>query len=261
MLKIIFNKRVVTFLSDLSQALPGVKRRTFRIGLAYDGAAFAGFQKQPGIQTVEGTLIEALRPILPSLKGLAVGGRTDRGVHATGQVASFWTLRPLDPGEVAARISAAMPGALEATEVRLVPPSFHAQFSAVGRRYVYQFEGQLDPRRLRRLLQPLLGTRSFTAFARDTPPGTTTVRRLLEADVRAVDVDGRSMLRFDFAATGFLRRQIRVMVATAVREAEAAAPDDALLRMCDAGDRRATAWPAPPEGLTLTRIAYEPRRT
>ncbi|MCC7386937.1 MAG: tRNA pseudouridine synthase A [Deltaproteobacteria bacterium] len=235
-------------------------RFTYRVQLAYRGSAFAGFARQPGQITVEGVVVAALSPLIPELQGVSVGGRTDRGVHAIGQVISFWSRRPLETEAIEAALDRAQPGDLSASDVRLVPRRFHAQHSAQLRRYAYFYEdsGRLDAALLDRLVGALSGRRSFHAFARDTSAGASCVRRLYQAC--AVRIDPRT-IRFDFGAEGFLRRQVRVMVATALREAQHGADDEALLRLAEQGDRRATAAPADPDGLYLTYVGYEPLRT
>lgn len=236
-----------------------MERFTYRVTIAYRGDAFHGFARQPGLETVESTIVAALSALVPALEGLSVGGRTDRGVHATGQVISFWSREILKPADIEHAIDSAKPDALAALDVRWVPRRFHAQHSAQARRYVYFFDdgGSLDATRVQRLLFPLMGRRSFRAFARDTLPGASYERRLFEASARRVFVDGQPRLRFDFAADGFLRRQIRILVATAVREAQQQQDDLALLRLAELGDRSATAPPAEPGGLYLTAISYE----
>lgn len=236
-----------------------MERFTYRVTIAYRGDAFHGFARQPGFDTVESVIVAALSPLVPNLEGLSVGGRTDRGVHATGQVISFWSRVALDPREIEEAIDTAKPGALAALEARWVPRRFHAQHSAQARRYVYFYpdDGTLHETHLNGVLLPLLGRRSFRAFARDTLPGASFERRLLEARARRVLLDGDPHIRFDFAADGFLRRQIRVLVATAIREVTLAAGDFALLRIAESGDRSATAPPAAAGGLYLTAVSYE----
>ncbi len=73
-----------------------MSRTTYRIDLAYDGSDFAGFCRQPGRRSVESVLVQALQPFIPKLSSVACGGRTDRGVHAIGQVISFYCARPLE---------------------------------------------------------------------------------------------------------------------------------------------------------------------
>jgi tRNA pseudouridine38-40 synthase len=238
-----------------------MNRTTYRVELAYDGTAFAGFARQPDAETVESVLRLALRPVVPALSPLSPGGRTDRGVHATGQVVSFFSRERCPLGPIADAIDAARPGALAALDVRIVSNSFHARWSATERAYVYLWpdDGSVDVRRVDRLLAPLVGTRCFSAFARDTPRGKSTVRSLRVATARAMLQDGVPFVRFDLTASGFLRRMVRVLVATAIEAARSGEPDDALLRRAELGDRRLTSIPARPEGLTLTRIAYPPR--
>lgn len=221
--------------------------------LAYDGEQFFGWARQPGgLPTVEDTVRTAIAPLIGKMPALAVAGRTDRGVGATGQVVSFHTREPLEPSKIAWAIDRAAPGAVVTRAVEVVPRWFHAQFSARARRYVYLVDSDAAPGPIDRLLGALVGRRDFGAFARDTPPNKSTVRTLIDARVRS---DGHR-LRFDFAADAFLRRQIRVLTATALAAAAAGAPDDHLVQLAAAGDRRATANPLPPGGLFLTRVIY-----
>lgn len=233
-----------------------MERFTYRVTLAYHGPAFHGFARQPGLQTVESTVVACLEPLVPGLAGLSSGGRTDRGVSATGQVISFWSRVPLDPREIEQAIDQARPGELAALDVRWVPRCFHAQHSAVLRRYVYLLDdgGTFEVARLDRMLSALVGRRSFAAFSRDTPEGRSLERRLVVAGARRTSA---REVRFDFAADGFLRRQVRVLVSTALREAEAGAPDDVLVSIAASEDRAATALPAPAERLFLTRVEYD----
>eukprot|EP00897_Mesotaenium_endlicherianum_P007663 jgi/Mesen1/6925/ME000359S06126 len=126
-------------------------RATWRMKVAYNGAAFDGWQAQPGLFTVQGVLEEALAPFAEGKlaqarrqkgeKGKAqvvVAGRTDKGVHAAAQVCSFYTWeQDTEADDIVEAINAAVPGALRATDVSQVPRSFHPNFSATWRRYVY----------------------------------------------------------------------------------------------------------------------------
>ena len=231
-------------------------RYTYRAVIAYDGAAFRGFACQPGLTTVEGTLRRALGPMFDPLGPISVGGRTDRGVHATGQVISFYGRRAVPTATLAEAIDAVVPEVLTALEVREVSRRFHARYSAAYRRYVYLWPGEVDVVRLQRMLAALCGTRDFTAFARDTPAGRSTVRTLDLATAHAVRHQGEPAVRFDLRARSFLRRQVRVTVATALREAARGAPEDALVQLARTHDRTATEPAADPGGLYLTRVGY-----
>lgn len=230
-------------------------RFNYRVTLAYRGPAFMGFARQPGLETVEGVVLEAVSAVAPDVKGLAVGGRTDRGVHALGQVVSFWSREPRDPRALEEAIDAARPDALAALEVRRVPRPFHAQHSATLRRYAYVLEDGhgIDVGRLDRMLMALVGRRDFGAFARDTPPGQATVRTLFAAGARPIG-DG---IRIELVGDGFLRRQVRVVVGTALRElGREGAEDDVLVQLLEGGDRAAMAVPAAPERLYLVKVGY-----
>ena len=110
-----------------------MKRHTYRAEIAYDGSAFAGFCRQPGLRTVESTLVEALQPFIPELRGVAVGGRTDRGVDAAAQVISFWSRPALELVALHEAIGGVAPGALSLLSLREVPRSFHARPSSRSR--------------------------------------------------------------------------------------------------------------------------------
>jgi tRNA pseudouridine(38-40) synthase len=215
---------------------------------------------QPGRKTVEGCLRDALVPLLPPQQrrlNLRVAGRTDRGVSAHGQVVSFSAMEKIALAAIERSVDAIAPNELAALEVSEMGKSFHAQFSAIARHYTYLLpDEETDVRKVDRLIGALIGKRDFSAFARDTPKGKTTTRTLLRASARRIREEERELIRFDFSGVAFLRRQVRIMVSTAIREARAGAPDDRLVELAESRDRFQTAPPADPAGLTLVRITY-----
>jgi tRNA pseudouridine38-40 synthase len=253
-----------------------VESRRYALRLAYDGARFRGFQRQPGLPTVQEALEGALRPL--GLRGpLAVAARTDAGVHALDQVVSFAARADLDPDQLRRAVNQATPEGLSCLEAWRAAPSFHARASALGRTYVYLVgvpvpEGlrryawslpderafpalaspRLDPDLLRAALAPAVGEHDFRGLAR---PGEQrdTVRTVLRAEVvsaafgplHAIVIEGR----------GFLRAMVRNLVGTAVTAALGLAPPGELERLIAAGARyrgvRAPGW-----GLTLARVRY-----
>lgn len=232
---------------------------TYRMTLAYDGTRFAGYARQPGLETVEGTLRRAIERLGSAPKALAVAGRTDRGVSASGQVVSFRLPQSVPLAELQAVVDAQAPGALACLDARVVPRAFHAAFSAKARRYVYLAPNpdHLRADHVQALLTPLLGRRCFSAFARDTRPGQSTVRTLHEVRVHGARFNEAPVLAIHLLADAFLRKMVRVLVATALREARQPAAPDRLVQLASSADRRATAWPAPPEPLFLTRVLYD----
>ena len=203
---------------------------------------------------MESVLVAAIQPFLSVPARIAAGGRTDKGVHAQGQVVSFHCRRALPLDEVAAAIEAAGKGNIAVLRTRLVPRAFHATFSARARWYRYRVAApDLDVPRLDAMLGALVGRRCFHAFARRTPETQSTVRHLYQA--RAL-YDGGGRVRFELVADRFLRRQVRVMVATALREMRNGATSSALLELSQRGDRAATEPAADADGLYLMSIDY-----
>src|SRR5688572_26261179 len=106
---------------------------TLRLTLEYDGSGFRGWARQPGERTVEGTLREALDAVFPEWSRLAVAGRTDTGVHATGQVASLEVAGGPPVERLSAALSAALPEDVAVVGAEVAPEGFHARFSATAR--------------------------------------------------------------------------------------------------------------------------------
>lgn len=240
-----------------------MKRCTYRLEVAYDGTRFASFAPVPGELSVWTTVRDALISVVPGFSKLAAAGRTDKNVSAVGQIFSFISRDPVELEKIRTAIDEAAPDALAAIDLRRVSDSFHAQFTACARRYTYFHpdDGALDVARLDRMLCALLGRRDFNAYARETPFGKKTEKYLFDARARRIFDPHRetSFIRFDLAGEAFLRRQVRVIVATALREAaNPSASDDILVELAELRDRRLTPHPAPAEGLFLVRVGYEP---
>jgi tRNA pseudouridine38-40 synthase len=237
---------------------------TLRLTLEYDGTGFRGWARQPGERTVEGVVRESLDALVPGWSGLAVAGRTDAGVHATGQVASL-ELEGGPPVErLAEALNAVLPEDLAAVDARTAPAGFHARFSATGRsyRYVVLARRTRAPLRARRSLwwprpldeaalhacaAALLGEHDFTAF---TP--TDTQHDVFRREIRAAAWERRGdELHFTITANSFLRHMVRTLVGTMLETRPTAF--ERLL----AGQPRAEAGAtAPPWGLTLEHVDY-----
>ena len=228
--------------------------------LTYDGRAFSGYARQPDRVTVEGVVRQALTPLIPGFRRLAVAGRTDRGVSAVAQVISFRgdTRQPVH--ELAAALDQVAPGALACRNLVYAPRRFHAQFWAHDRYYGYFHPAQAHEiervHDINRQLRQLIGSRCWYAFSRETPEGQNTIRELYFAGCRPVHLEHTQALLFEFRASGFLRRMVRVIVATALQHGRKGEPEDALLRLSEARDRRLTAQPAPPEYLYFMGVSY-----
>lgn len=247
---------------------------TIRMVLAYDGTGFRGWaaQRDPHVRTVEGVLTEALEAVLRERVSLAVAGRTDAGVHARGQVASFETSSVRDPRSIRDAINGRLGPEVVARDVRPAAAGFHARFSATAREYRYRIDLARVPdpftarfvwhrpfapdvRSMRAAARHLVGEHDFASFCRDPGPGKPTVRDLQRVSVTSRD--GR--LELGFRATAFLHQMVRALTGTLVAVAEGKVDPDAIPSILAAKDRSRATRLVPPHGLTLERVRYGPR--
>ena len=239
-----------------------------RLDLSYDGSAFSGWARQPGLRTVQAVLEDAIATVLrlPAAPLLTVAGRTDAGVHARGQVAHA-DLPPHDPSELARRLGRYLDADVVVRRVTVAPPGFDARFSALCRRYAYRvtdgppdpllrghvvaWPRPLDEDLMAEASELLLGEHDFAAFCRKRE-GATTIRELQRLDwVRDGD-----LLTAGVQADAFCHSMVRSLVGALLTVGEGRRPLDWPVHLLRAGVRASEVTVAPAHGLTLEEVVY-----
>lgn len=247
----------------------------FAFRLEYDGRPFSGWQMQAGQPSVQGALEAALARLDPGAPRSHAAGRTDAGVHATGQVAHADLSRDWAPERLMMALNHHLrPAPVAVNACAAVSADFHARFSAIERRYTFRViarrapvihaQGQvwqvrhplaLEP--MRAAAQALIGRHDFTTFRASLCQAASPVKTLdaLEIEERAVSGGGQA---FDFRlrARSFLHNQVRSLVGTLERVGAGAWPPARVAQALAARDRAACGPVAPPQGLFLTGVGY-----
>jgi tRNA pseudouridine38-40 synthase len=249
----------------------GDLRRTFRLDLAYEGTRFKGWARQPGLRTVQGVLEDALATVLREPVGVRVAGRTDAGVHALAQVASFSTMRAdVRPDRLCLGLNALLPPDVAVSAVTPAASGFDARAARARtyryrlwlstarpvheRAYVWNVRGEVDRRLLDEAAKALVGTRDFAALTPSARLYHTCVREVR----RAFWAPGgaASELVFEITAGSFLHNMVRVAVGSMVDVAQGRMTMQGFAAALEAGERRAMGQTAPPRGLALVDVEY-----
>jgi tRNA pseudouridine38-40 synthase len=243
--------------------------RNIKLLLSYDGTDFSGWQRQPGLRTVQEVLEEAIGQLTGSSGRSTASGRTDAGVHAIGQVVHFLTASRHQPAVFVKALNALLPADVRVRGAWEVPQSFHATLDARAKLYRYVIDnGQIaDPFQTRyswhvfhRLEvgvmnaggRTLVGRHDFRSFETDWPNRTSSVRTINHLAVsRAGD-----FVWLDVEADGFLYNMVRSIAGTLVLVGTGRRAPEWVSEVLAAEDRAAAGPTAPPGGLFLVRVHY-----
>jgi len=270
---------------------------TWKLTLAYDGTEFCGWQVQPGERTIQGELQQALGRVTGEIPLPQGSGRTDAGVHALAQVASFALRAPIPPENLRRALNRALPESIRVIEAKNVPNTFHARHSAVAKtyeyrvrlaksgcegicspflaRYVFAFPWPLDLNKLESAAQHFLGEHDFQSFAATDPDSTTRNEKI--TDSQPTDVEQQhSTIRTVFSSTwikqetgdadlliyrirgnGFLHHMVRNLVGTMLDVGRGHLKAEAIPGIFAARSRSAAGPTAPARGLFLHSVDYE----
>lgn len=241
--------------------------RMLKLQIEYDGTDFAGWQIQNNSRSVQGVLEQALSQLLQEPIRIVGAGRTDAGVHATGQVAHCGTSNTMELRRVYRGLNALLPPDVVVSWVDEVPETFHARYGATARRYRYsisQIPAALDRRRcwfvghpldvdrMQRCAEMIMGEHDFSAFSK------------VDANVKhfrcrvsaAQWSRNGKLITFDITANRFLYGMVRALVGTMVDVGRNHITADDFARILESKDRREAGMSAPPQGLVLEEVSY-----
>ena len=242
----------------------------YRMTLCYDGTDYKGWQRQPRERTIQGTLENALFKITGQLVTVYGAGRTDAGVHAEGQVASFKVATRLGMDDLFRAMNALLQDDLRVISLRKVPAGFHARSSARSKtyryrilqaprvspflvRYVLHWPHRLDIRAMRKAAALFVREADFSAFSsnRELHP----VRKVVLSDVRKKGDE----IVFTIRAGGFLRYMVRTIVGTLLEVGRGKIPPDRIEALFRERSRSLSSPTVPARGLCLVKVDYPPR--
>jgi tRNA pseudouridine38-40 synthase len=251
--------------------------RYFKLTIAYDGTDFHGWQVQSNKPTIQGEIANVLGRLTQERVFLHGAGRTDAGVHALGQVASFKTLSALSAGEFQRALNALLPQTIRIVGAEEVGPTFHARYSARGKtyryriyrgkvvppmiwRYVLHYPFPLDEDAMRDAATRFAGVHDFASFAASTGSEDDDQERSTERDIFSAELvrsaDDEELV-FTVCGRSFLRYMVRKMVGTLLDIGRGKLRPEDIDRLFELKDRSKSGPTVPAQGLTMVSVRHE----
>ncbi|MBF0405835.1 MAG: tRNA pseudouridine(38-40) synthase TruA [Candidatus Riflebacteria bacterium] len=244
-------------------------KRNIKLTVTYDGSGFFGFQLQPEVPTVQGTLEKVLQVVLGEKVRVAGSGRTDTGVHACRQVVAFETRCPIPVDKLLVCMNSRLPETLRILTVQEVPEDFHPRFSAKGKhyryvfrsgaefspflaRYCFQIPEKLDFEKMAAAAPVFTGKNDFAAFARSPDRYENTVREVFTSEVEK----SGDFIFFDVSGSGFLHNMVRNMAKAFYLIGKGEMQPFEIDELYQNRDRTRLGNPAPAGGLYLMKVMY-----
>ncbi len=242
---------------------------TIKLTIEYDGTAYAGWQRQPNQPTIQGAVETALTRITQQQISIIAAGRTDAGVHARGQVASFQSDKSIPVDKWRLALNSALPKDISVVSSEQVPESFHARYSAKEKLYEYRISRHparpaidrnrvwhlpcdLDTQAIRHAMSGFIGRHDFTSFqgprASTSDPMCVVSQVSLTSDLMTLTIQ--------IQANRFLKQMVRTIIGTLTEVGRHKRSPDSVTDILQAKDRRAAGETAPPQGLYLLHVWY-----
>ena len=244
---------------------------TYKMTVAYDGTRYNGWQIQRSTDnTIQGKLSAVLSKMTGSMVEVHGSGRTDAGVHARGQVASFEIDGNYSPAEILAYLNRYLPDDIAVLTVDRADSRFHARLSCrqktyryrihtsivpdvFNRKYVYTYlDKPLNVGLMRRAAEQLIGKHDFKAFCGNPHFKKSSVRTIISININ----DDANGITLDFTGDGFLQNMVRILTGTLIEVGNGNIPADAITDILASKDRQRAGFTAPPQGLTLIGAEY-----
>ena len=243
----------------------------FKLTIAYDGTDYHGWQIQPGLKTVQGSLCSAAQTLLQQAVHIQGANRTDAGVHAQGQVGVIETSTSMCANDLVLGLNDHLPQDIAILQAQAVPPDFDVMRDVTQKHYRYtlctkrvcpprlarfcwHFPGALDADVMHAAAQHFVGTHDFRSFAISVETQQNTVRSVSRCDVRQ-DSDQHT-IRIDVEGQGFLHHMVRIIVGTLVDISRGHWRTEQVIEILETKNRRAAGRLVPAQGLCLERIEY-----
>lgn len=248
--------------------------RQIRLLVEYDGTSLCGWQRQANGPTVQGHLEQALARLLSHEAPVVGASRTDAGVHARGQVASFRTVREIPLHGIRRGLNSLLPPQIAVRDAAEVPDDFHPRFSATGKHYRYtilvrpdrsprwrdrawHLPGALSIEAMAAAAAPLCGEHDFSAFRAAGCTAATTVRRVEAIELSTQDPE---LLVIDVRGNAFLRNMVRILVGTLSEVGAGRRSPAQVVEILASRDRTRAGITAPAHGLELMEVRYDGER-
>jgi tRNA pseudouridine38-40 synthase len=241
----------------------------FKAVIQYDGTNYSGWQIQPNNVTIQGTIQQILHKITEEKITIHASGRTDAGVHALGQVASFKIEKVMKASSLQSALNSLLPQDIRIIHLSEAPDEFNAQYNANSKEYQYQiFSGkvlspflyryfyhlsiELDIAEMKKAAKKFIGEHDFSAFKSAESTCKNYIRKVFQSDI----VSNKDIIYYIVVANGFMHYMVRTMVGTLIEVGRGKIPAEQIEEIITSKNRAKAGATAPPQGLFLIKANY-----